>query len=271
MDDNDLGGTSFSPRLGVNYRLTPRDTLRVAASRAHKHPSLLEEHWYAELALDDGQPVTQWIKSAGDLDTERRDVFELGYVGERLHGRLRWDARLYRDAVVGAVIYARDAACPQPIDFPFCYVIDNHMSYDATGLEFEIAYRPGPRDFVRLHYAYADIDGEVPYWSTPYVPEDLSETAPRHSGGILAGRNLGDGWAVSAALYSADETTWYIDGGLVDEYVRTDLRLAKQLRRNRSDLTVELLVQNLGSSYQEFSALNEFDTRAFVRLSLGLR
>ena len=272
VDDNELGGTSFSPRLGINYHLTPRDTLRVAASRAHKHPSLLEEHWYAEMALDDGQPFTLWIKSAGDLDTERRDVFELGYVGERLNRRLRWDLRVYRDEVHGAVIYARDATCAQPSTgpgFPFCYVIDNHMSYRATGLEFEAAYRPGPRNMIRLHYAYADVDGVVPYFTVPYQGKDLGRTAPRHSGGLLASRYWGNGLELSAAVYYVDETDWYIDGGVVDEYLRTDLRAAKTLRRDGTTAKLELLLQNLGSDYEEFSSLNRYDTRAFVRVSLG--
>jgi iron complex outermembrane receptor protein len=274
LDDNSLGGTSFSPRLGINYRLSPRDTLRMAASRAHKHPSLLEEHWYAEMALDDGAPFTVWITSAGDLDTETRDVFELGYVGERLNGKLRWDARGYLDRVDGAVIYARDESCPQPATgpgFPFCYVIDNHMSYDAAGIEFEIAYRPRPRDLFRLHYAYAEIDGEVPYYTVPDIPKDLERTAPRHSGGLLASRKLRGGWELSGAVYYVDATDWYIDGGLVDEYVRTDLRISKELRSGRTEARLEFLLQNLGSGYDEFSELNHYDTRAFVRLSLGLR
>jgi hypothetical protein len=35
------------------------------------------------------------------------------------------------------------------------------------------------------------------------------------------------------------------------------------------DAKLELLLQNLGSDYEEFSSLNRYDTRAFVRVSLG--
>lgn len=271
VDDNTLGGTSFSPRLGVNFRLPNQDTLRFSATRAYKHPSLLEEHWYAMMRLDDGTPITLWAVSNGNLEPERRDVVELGYLGERLGGRLQFDTRLYRESVTDAVIYARDTTCPQPLSFPFCYRVGNYLAYDVRGAELGLTYKPSPRETLRLQYAYADVDGEVPYYTMPYVGESLDHTAPRHSGGLLWSYRWPGGWETDLGLYYVDETYWYLDGGLVDAYLRTDLRLAKRLRLADADAKLELIAQNLGSSYQEFGPANDFDTRLFLRLSLAYR
>jgi len=277
LDDNSLGGTSLSPRIGVNYRLGSGDTLRVAATRGHKHPSLLEEHWNAVMRLDDGTPFTVWAKSDGDLDTEKRTVFELGYLGQRLDGRLQFDTRLYHEDVQDAVIYARDYTCAQPtiaaplfVAYPFCYRIGNYLDYEVAGVELGLTFRPTGRNLVRLGYAYADVDGDVPYYLVPENLKDLEHTAPRHSGSLLLSHRFDQGWDASAVIYASKRTDWYIDGGLVDDYARLDLRLAKGLQLGSTAARLELIVQNLGASYEEFNAENTFDTRIFGRFSLEL-
>jgi len=277
FDDNTLGGSSISPRIGANYRLGNGDTLRAAATRGHKHPSLLEEHWDAVMRLDDGTPFTVWAKSDGDLDTEKRTVFELGYLGQRLDGRLQFDTRLYHEDVEDAVIYARDYTCTQPViaaplfvPYPFCYRIGNYLDYEVAGVELGLTLRPTERDLVRLSYAYADVDGEVPYYLVPENLKDLEHTAPRHSGSLLLSHRFDHGWDASALIYASKRTDWYIDGGLVDDYVRLDLRLAKTLQLGSTGARFELIVQNLGGSYEEFTAENTFDTRVFGRVSLDL-
>lgn len=277
LEDNTLGGTSFSPRLGANYRLRNGDTLRAAATLAHKHPSLLEEHWDAVMRLDDGTPFTQWAKSDGRLDTEQRSVIEVGYLGQRLGGRLQFDARVYHEEVEDAVIYARDYSCAQPtvaaplyVPYPFCYRIGNYLHYEVNGAELGLSFRPGTRSLVRLGYAYADVDGSVPYYLVPQNPRDLGHTAPRHSGSVLLSHRLADGWDASAVVYGASRTDWYIDGGVVDDYLRLDLRLARRLRLASADTKLELIVQNLGGDYEEFTPANRFDTRVFGRVSIDL-
>ncbi|MDH5501996.1 MAG: TonB-dependent receptor, partial [Gammaproteobacteria bacterium] len=270
LDDNTLGGTSISPRIGANYRLSNGDTLRTAATRGHKHPSLLEENWDAMMRLDDGTPVTLWAKSDGNLDAEQRTVFEVGYLGQRFDERLQFDARVYHEDVDDAVIYARDITCPQPIGFPFCYRVGNYLAYKAVGAELGLDFRATARDTLRISYAYADIDGSVPYYLVPEIEQDLEHTAPRHSGSLLVSHRFDLGWEVSGAVYAARKTNWYIDGSFVEDALRLDLRLAKAMKFGRSDAKLELIVQNLGGDYEEFMSQNRFDTRAFMRFGIDL-
>lgn len=268
-DSSNSDVSTFSPRLGANYHIDGSQTLRAAISRAHKHPSLLEENWNNLLRLDDGTPIYRAAISAGGLDAEKRDVVELGYLGSWYAKRLSLDARLYHEDVDDAVLYALGLDCDQPLVAGTCYIVDNHMSYRVDGLELQAEYRPTPRTFARLHYAYADVDGEVPARLPPgLVLTDLEHTAPRHSGGLLLGHEFGKGWQASMAVYHADRTYWYIDGDLVDGYTRVDLRLAKRLDLDRARANLEFIVQNLGDDYSEFSDRNRFDTRAFVRFSV---
>lgn len=272
LEKNTLGGTSLSPRLGANYRLSNGHTLRAAATRGHKHPSLLEENWNALMRLDDGTPITQWAKSDGDLDTERRTVLELGYLGSILDSQLQFDTRVYHEQVRDAVIYARDATCPQPpgIVFPFCYRVGNYLEYDVKGAELGLSYRPTTRDFIRLSYAYADVDGNVPYSLKPRILQNLEHTAPRHSGSLLLSHRFGHDWQLSAVFYAAKDTSWYIDGDFIDEYLRLDLRLAKTLQMGPGNARVELIAQGLGDRHHEFDLNNRFGPGVYLRAGLDL-
>ncbi len=276
LEHSSMVGSTVSPRLGLNYALTEDHTLRASVSRAHKNPSLLEEHWRTLLRLDDGTPVYLYTSSLGDLEPERRDVAEIAYLGRWLEGQLQFDARLYHEEVNGAVIYALDGypdlACPeQPLGLGWCYRVGNFMDYRVSGLETQLMFRTSPKDFIRLHYAYADVDGTVPDNLRPASEHNLARTAPRHSGGVLVSHLFPQQWEASLAWYLADETDWYLDGGLVDGYSRLDLRLAKGFRAGRADGKLELILQNLGSDYEEFTPLNRFETRVLLRGGLQFR
>jgi len=277
FEHSSLSGGIFSPRLGVNYRLGHGHTVRAAVSRAHKNPSLLEEHWKSLLRLDDGSPFHLYASSMGDLDPERRDVLELGYVGDWPEHGIQMDARVYHEEVTDAVIYALDGfqdgrgCADQPVLPSWCYRVGNFMSYDVDGLEMELAWQPTNRHLLRISYAYADVDGDLPYSLSVPISMSLDKTAPRHSGSILASYGLPDRWDASLALYVSDPVYWYADGRLVDRYRRVDLRLAKSVALDGADATLEFLVQNIGGNYEEFHTLNRFETRAFVRAGLQFR
>ncbi len=266
-----LTGSTLSPRLGLNYHLNPQQTLRVAISRAHKSPSLHEEYWRTMLRLDNGDPLYLWMESEGDLDPEVRDLVEIGYQGNWFDGGLQLDLRLYHETIRDAVIYGLDLECPQPLVPGLCYRVGNLMSYDANGLELELAYRPWSRGLARLSYAYADLDGDAAYSVRPPQDYGLARTAPRHSGSLLLQQGFGAGWQASLVWYHQGETDWYVDGDRVPGYDRVDLRLAREIRLPKADATLELLVHNLGDEYLEFAERNRFGTRGFLRLGVRFR
>ncbi|HEY5791049.1 MAG TPA: TonB-dependent receptor, partial [Gammaproteobacteria bacterium] len=95
LEDHDLTGTAFSPRFALNWHLHPRHTLRFAASRSVRVPSLFEAGADAYNTVDigyspsapgypalDGQPdaIFQEWRTQGSPDNETVDNFELGWL-----------------------------------------------------------------------------------------------------------------------------------------------------------------------------------------------
>lgn len=269
--------TALSPRLGINYELAPGQTLRASLTRAHKFPSLLEEHWQHVIARDDGTPLAVNIATAGDLDPETRDQIEIGYLGRALGGALTFDTRLYHEDVRNAVIYAYDFACPEqrvllPLLPAGCYRVGNHMDYRVNGFEAALDFRAGTATRARLTYAYAQAEGTVPETLNPTLHQDLSATVPRHSGSLLLSQRLPRDFQASATFYFMDDLFWWVDGNApLEDYLRVDLRLSKAFRRERGDGLIELIVQGLGDRYNEFTPRNTFEPRVYLRAGLQLR
>ena len=102
LEHNDINGTDLSPRLSVNYRLTPQHSLRAAVSRAVRSPRILEEQ--ADLTTSyDGVLVDNIWTSEGGLDAETITSFEIGYLGEIPQWGLSWNIRVYKDDLDEAV------------------------------------------------------------------------------------------------------------------------------------------------------------------------
>ncbi|KAA6185484.1 TonB-dependent receptor plug domain-containing protein [Thiohalocapsa marina] len=270
-------GQAFSPRIGVNVRLAPNQTARIALTRAHKFPSLLEEHWNEVLATDDGTVLFQKTRSDGDLALETRDQVELGYLAEFWRGALSLDTRLYHERIEDAVDTTFDRNCPeQPfVDEIPCLRIQNAMDYRVTGLEASATLRPRAGTLARLTYAYADARNR-----SPDMPDSLSavspvDTIPRHSGSLLLSQTFGQGFEGSVAAYYMDDLIWSIYDRSPHEplkdHLRIDLRLAKRFGGNTRAGLVELLVHGLGGGYDEFFLDNRFEPRVYLRASLQFR
>ena len=80
--------------------------------------------------------------------------------------------------------------------------------------------------------------------------------------------NVGRGWEASLGYYYLDEMAWVFWGGDRESYGRVDMRIAKSFEFSGSRLKLELIGQNLGGDYHEFSQTNVFETRTFVRATL---
>lgn len=267
-----IDDTALSPRLGINYRLTPKQTFRVAVTRAQQFPSLLQEHWNALISLDDGTPFAVNYVSPDRLALETREQVEVGYLGRLQNDRLDVDARLYHEDVDDAVTYTYDLACPQqPLFALGCYRLANALDYRVTGLETTLSYRPAAGTFARFTYAYADTHGTAPATLNPVSEIDLARTVPRHSGTLLLSQTLASGIEGSIAAYYMDDLYWFNDApASVDDYFRVDLRLAKAFNDRGAHGQLELLVHGLGGTYAEFTPRNRFEPRLYLRASLQL-
>ena len=86
--------TLFSPRLAVNYRLAPTQSLRFSTGKGYRAPTITEANAREVIAYDGG--VADILHYAyKNLEPESVNYAELGYVGLAEPLGLRWDARLF--------------------------------------------------------------------------------------------------------------------------------------------------------------------------------
>jgi len=299
LEDNDIIGTEISPRLAVNYHLTDRHTLRLSAARAHRTPSLLEDHWSSYFRFDGGPPLARHI-SFGLDDPEEITAYEIGYIAKWPEHALTLDMKLYReriDPVINHVDDKRDVTLDPYKIAKWVQIQNNNVgSIDIDGFEARLVYRPRPAAFLMLTYAYANPEGryldeyhvftdeELAIFGTggpgfcPAPPDaagyspvcrSFSSRAPEHSYSLLAGYRFASGWESSMSVVGASNFTWFGDGDDLPSYTRVDARLAKTFKIGSSVADIALIGQNLGGDYLEFRDDNVFDTRAYLQFSLS--
>lgn len=84
----------ISPRLALNYRLTPSQSLRFSVGRGYRAPTIFEAN---------AREMVTWSGGIADIDhyayrnlePEKLDYAELGYIGHLQPAGLRIDARVY--------------------------------------------------------------------------------------------------------------------------------------------------------------------------------
>ena len=124
MIENDgMGHRNTSPKLALNYHVTPQHTLRAGASVAYRSPAMIEE--VANI------PPT--YLSRGGLKPERTFSREIGYLGDLKAIGVTVDARAYYDRVSDAIYYD-----PDPSTFMFSF--SNLLATTYKGFEGTLKY-----------------------------------------------------------------------------------------------------------------------------------
>ncbi len=267
LERDGISGWKLAPRLAFNVHLAPWATLRLAASRAHRTPLLVEERAEArETAVTAlGDVTVPLILASGGLTAERILSREAGLVVHRRH--LTGNLRVFREDL-SDVIYSPKR--PVTVGTPLgpvsvkAYDFANAQSASVQGAELEVAWRRGPL-LAHLAYAYTVIDGRGP------DADELERSAPRHVGSLLAGWRLPRDWTLSGVYYYIGK---FQALGFADEIGavrRLDLRFARRLRRAGTRTELALVAQNLLDTYPETrqrpgKGPNFFDTRVFVEV-----
>jgi iron complex outermembrane receptor protein len=285
-EDNDITGTSWSPRLALNLRTFPGQALRVAASRGYRTPVLFENE--GDMALDTDFLVTRLTPAVdrinarlalfgqppvvlpdlaipmfigpGDLDPEEVLSREVGYVADFPRHGLSLDLRYYHERLDRLVdtVEVRE----RNIDY---FTFSNEDRASIYGWEANLDWRPTSRS--RLWFSYG---GATASSNDPRV----ERSAPDHTAALLGMYRFPRELTASAAYYWISEHAWLGDGNKEQQYIqRLDLRLAKGWRLGGSRVELAGTVQNLGDEYLDFlgererpSKYNVFDTRALVTL-----
>ncbi len=258
-DDIDPIGTVVSPRTSLMWAPNPDHTLRVSYNRAFKAPSLIQNYLDATIVNLVQLPTGPYIfptlaRGNVELQEERLDAYELGYVGN--FGRTTTlTAAVYRNKTKDSQDFfpaaAYTAANPPPgfplpaifLNFPplagalpslFTYRNIGEITDD--GLELSLKVNPDSPWSFGLNYSY-QADPEV-----KGIPEDQINKPPRHRA------NFDLGWAgevlfVNTNVNYVDEAFWtdVLDSrfhGPTDDYTQLNLSIGVRLLDNRLTLAV---------------------------------
>ena len=205
-------GDSLTPRVAVNYLITPRHGLRAVYSEAVRSPDMLENdaNWNYRVRDLEPQPFGQrdaayfvTTPGPGNLQQERMRSWELGYNGQSDSGNLNLDIKLFDEHIDDMISEPLRNGSPLPSN-------SNWMKF--RGVETQLDWQLSQADRLRLSYAYVD------FVASSRLDQRLSA---RHSGSAGWLRDWGQGWSSGLFYYGADQLNRY-------RFERVDMRVAKR-------------------------------------------
>lgn len=254
LENDQLSGSSLTPRLAVNYLITPRHGLRAVYSEAVRSPDMYENNVDWRYRVRNLQPLafgqgsaTYFARSRGpgDLDQEIMRSRELGYNGTFADAGIAVDIKLFYDEIHSMI--------SEPLRndrfFP-----SNANSMRFSGAETQVDWQLNPADRLRLSYAYIDFAASSQL--------DRRLTA-RHSGSAGWLRDWGQGWSSALFYYGADRLNDY-------RFERLDLRLAKRIAIGSTALELAGVLQHRLDDQPLTWPENNYDERHLLYFSAEL-
>src|SRR5574340_884352 len=254
-----MGHSNTSPRVALNYHLTPQHTLRASTSVAYRNPAIMEEK-----GLGTTLTILPLIyRSAGGLRPEKTFSKEIGYLGEFHAIGLTLDARAYLDEVSDIIFVDPTTlvAGGRPYSFR------NLMSETYRGLEGTVKYRWSERSGLTFNYAHQQASCSLtgvltqpaflPTVQNNYV-NACPKSVPSDSGSILITRQVMRDIQVSAGYYHQEKVQVLDAQQLQPLMRRVDLRVAKSFGKpgKIGGGELELVLQNmLQDNYREYTSV----------------
>lgn len=269
LERDQLGHQRTSPRIALNFHITPQQTFRIGASIAYRTPSLVETRF----ALN--RPGVLFIPNATvttpGLMPERMLSREIGYLGEFPDWSTSLDARLFSDQL-GNGIYQTNQR-----------TFTNGMSAVYRGLEATLKHSFDKDGELTVNFAHELASSNGPSLlaagqntfnpARPDINDILSGSTPRNSASVLYSQRLANDFSFSAAYYLQDAMQPFDRGHLDYQPTqrRVDVRIAKEFRdTGHIKGEVALVVQNLfDPGYTEYIANNLFNRRGYVTLTVN--
>ncbi|MEO1889931.1 MAG: TonB-dependent receptor [Cycloclasticus sp.] len=284
-EHSQLSGDHVSPRLAVNYLLTPYHSMRLSVLRATRAPVIADNNYNTDVSLisldDPGRVLTQPIfRSVSGLDPETVDSLELGYHGLFLNKSLTLDIKLYRNEYnklidtthpdsSPAILTFNNVVIPDPddLDIDFTtYTYDNLHHANINGFDIEINYRPDSNNLLHAGYAYnhtnvGRVDGNNDIKNILFsVPKDIFN--------ILASHTFDNAYWVSAAFYYTGSIEYLDAGNPVGPMRRLDLNAGKTFNvAEGQTIDVNFTLQLALDKNKDFLKEFTLDNRAFIELS----
>lgn len=276
---SDPEGTHFSPRLALNWLPTPAHAFRAGISRGVSALGLYANHTDIKFVLAEAGAVfdqavlSQALLDGGDLEPEKIDSGELGYVFSQPGWALNLDVRAFHNRI-------RDMIDPVPRPFPdlrdgYVDVYENNGSVRQIGLEYQLRWQPLRRGWLVLSQSWVDTDDDL--------DGRYENAAPRHILSLLATHPVA-GVDASVGYYRMGTMRWIVwpdamsgfqnSSPHVSRVNRLDLRLAKDWKSAAGRVEAALVVQALlGDEEEAFQYFGPqvFGHRGYFSLKYSFR
>jgi len=256
-------GSSFSPRIMLNWQVSPGHTLRGGISRSSRPPSIFETasnvgYSYKNMLLQ----VTSL--SRGYVQPENMLTHELGYLASVPQWGATLDARMFREQI-GGMVQRTQYALPNgtsvlpsnPVDFY------NGQDISIRGLEYQLNWKPWHGAQLGFSQAYTRIS-----LANAAIDPDTVFAAPVLANTLFFTQKLAHEVLLTLTHQESSASNLQGSSTVTRPISRTDVRVSKGLRWGARGGEVALVVQNLGQPYLDFDSKFEFRRRAFVTLRL---
>ncbi|MEJ2611981.1 MAG: TonB-dependent receptor [Candidatus Thiodiazotropha sp.] len=286
----------ISPRFGINYHLTPANTVRISGSRAYRMPTIYEDNVDLPIYLGSSDdPLNTWIINTQKLDPQRIDRLEAGYFGHMMDLGLIFDFCIFHEEYSDIIDQYGNFDFPDPnrgITDPFNLAVLNEFNnfyqqgaftytnfgvVTVNGFEFELDFRPTKNDMLFFGFSYLNVsgneikrlkDGDYSY------RKNADKKIPNKTFSLLASHTFKDGITLSTAYYFTDDMEWPGQGDEVPNFSRMDIKINKKISLQKSTLNFALILQNLHKENYDFyhnDAINEHNIwkkRAYLQATL---
>lgn len=267
-------GSAFSPRLAVNFHLTPDQTLRAGVSKSQRAPNFYELRADTRLFnLSPGNafvpvgaqvPGVGWIfLSSGTVRAESLISHEIGYLGHFRQANLKVDARAFIERMNERItVEGRNLPNPALVPVPFIGVGDfvNRPGPRLHGFEYQFDWRPLPD--TRLMFSELQIRSKAG-WNAPEAME-----APARSNSVTWLQRLPGSIDFTAISTTSTPFKWAGGGDLINTPRRLDVRLGKAFAVGATRGEVSVTVQAINGGHQIYKMTQRFDRRGFATLRL---
>lgn len=270
IENNDLTGTDVTPRFSANFKLAPKQTIRVGISAATRTPTYLEDKFNTRIFVPTLIPGNTFFidryRDTGGLAPERILSREIGYLGT--FGALSLDARLFDDSMSNLI----RAIKAQPYTVPAGFIriplttgdFINDGNARVRGYEAQIQWRMSSGTRLIANYSNVRITGEK-----SELDKNFLDSMPTTTISALLSHQFNARWDGSLAYYETSAVAALGDGDPVGYAQHWDARLARSFESGRWRGEISGAVQNLfNSQYQEFAEYNVMGRRAYVNLKL---
>lgn len=258
-----LTGSTISPRLAANVRLSPYQALRFVWASGSRTPDIQEQraNWtYSFLGSPplEGQSALRFYQSAqspGNLRSERITSREMGYLLNIPTLGLMLDAKVFDDHLTDLISEKLQVSSYEP---------SNTNSLRLAGVEIQANAELSPSWSIFGNYAYLrSYDASTPLEQTQYA---------RNSGALGLTHAFGNGWRWSFAYYAASA-----NGLGESSYGREDLTVSKAFTLGGAQAAASLILRRLdnktASYFRDFGDTREsqYDNRlqAYGQLRLS--